>query len=291
MESWEIPNAEFVKKHGLTSRDRQVPEPDVTVEMEAGKVYSCADLPSIDIAEGVTASVCWGRGTLLEWLKMAPNTAYPEQAMTGELITAAQSGSATCTLDGQALDLGSNSLLYLTEPMRRSLQAGPDGFEAMEVFSPVLVDHLALAGTVLPDEADVTFPDQGIDKSSLEPGRVYGFGDIPRKPIRLPGQDPDVTPSAYTTLMWGKNFMLSFISMDGNASFPNHFHPEDQLMMALGGSMKEGIIGDWRPMSGDRKDVILQPGGMVHAAQISPDGVNVVDVFWPVRPDYLSILK
>ena len=220
---------------------------------------------------------------------MAPGAVYPEQALSGELITAVQSGSATCTLDGQTLELGSGSFLYLTEGRHRSLRAGPDGLVAMEVFSPVLVDHLALAGTVLLHD-DVTFPDQGIE-ASLEPGKVYGCGDIPRKPILMPGRDPSAKPTAHTTLMWGKNFMLSFIRMDGNSSFPHHFHPEDQLMMVLNGNMEEGIDEGWHPMSGASKDVILQPGGMVHAARISPEGVDVVDVFWPVRPDYMEMVK
>jgi len=91
--------------------------------------------------------------------------------------------------------------------------------------------------------------------------------------------------------MWGRNFMLSFIRMDGNSSFPHHFHPEDQLMIVLQGDMQEGIDEGWHPMSGDNLDVILQPGGMVHAASISPEGVDVVDVFWPVRPDYMAMVQ
>ena len=289
MASWEARNAEFVEKHSLTSRDRRVPEPEVELQMEAGRVYAMADWPSIDIAEGVSASVCWGRGTLLEMLEIAPGAEYPEQAMTGEMISAVQSGSGTCSLDGQILELGTDALLYLSEGMRRSLRAGSEGLVTMEVFSPVRVDHLALAGTVLPDGANVGFPDLGVEGASLEPGRLYRFGDLPRTPIRLPGQDPSVKPSADTTLMWGKNFMLSFISMAPGFQAPNHWHPEDQLMIVQRGSMKEGIIGEWRSMGPN--EVILQPGGMVHSAQISPEGVSVVDVFWPGRPDYMELIK
>lgn len=289
MGSWEARNAAFVEEHNLTSRDRQVPDPRVELQMEAGEVYGMADWPSITINEGVSASVCWGRGTLLEWLEMAPGAAYPEQAMTGELISAVQSGSGSCCLDGQEMELGSDSLLYLTEGMRRSLRAGPEGLVAMEVFSPVRVDHLALAGTVLGDGADVGFPDLGVEAASLEPGRLYSYNAMPRTPIRLPGQDPSVKPSADTTLMWGKNFMLSFITMKPGFEAPNHWHPEDQLMIVQRGSMKEGIIGEWRSMGPN--DVILQPGGMVHAAQISPEGVSVVDVFWPGRPDYMDLIE
>ena len=283
---WVKRNARYIAENELTSREREIPEPQVTVALEAGKVYATADLPSINLAEGVKASVSWGRGTLMEWLVMEPGSSYPEQVLPGELITAVQSGSATCLVDGKELKLRNKSFLYLTEGMRRSLQAGPEGFVAMEVFSPVLSNHLALAGTSLPENAAVNFPDQGIEPS-LEPGAVYAFEDIPRKPIIMPGKE-NSAPTAHTTLMWSRNFMLSFIRMDGHSSFPHHFHPEDQLMMVLKGKMKEGIIDQWLPMQ--TMDVILQPGGMVHAADISADGVDVVDVFWPVRPDYMAMV-
>ena len=284
MEAWAGRNAEYIAEKGLTSREREVPEPEVAVAMEAGKVYATADLPGIAIAEGVKASISWGRGTLLEWLEMEPGALYPEQTLPGELITAGQGGSAICEVDGREVELGGRSFLYLTDGMRRTLRAGADGFAAMEVFSPVLAGHLELAGTKLPDGADAGFPDQGIEPS-LRAGVVYRFEDIPRQPVVMPGRE-SLPPTAHTTLMWGRNFMLSFIRMDGGSSFPHHFHPEDQLMMVLQGEMDEGIVDDWLPMK-DR-DVILQPGGMVHAARIGPAGVDVVDVFWPVRPDYMA---
>ena len=287
MEAWVSRNAAYIEENGLSSRERQVPEPEVTVAMDAGRVYATAELPAIDLAAGVRGSLSWGRGALLEWLQMDAGADYPEQTLPGELITAVQSGSATCVLDGKELELSGRSFLYLTAGMRRSLTAGPDGFVAMEVFSPVLVDHLALAGTSLRDGAVVSFPDQGTEPS-LDAGVVYAFDDIPRKPIVMPGRET-APPTAHTTLMWSRNFMLSFIHMDGNSSFPHHFHPEDQLMMVLEGEMDEGIIDGWLPMKD--LDVILQPGGMVHAAQISPGGVDVVDVFWPVRPDYMAMIQ
>ena len=285
MEAWAGRNARYIAENGLASRERQVPEPEVAVAMEAGKVYATADLPGIAIADGVKASVSWGRGTLLEWLEMEPGSVYPEQTLPGELITAVQGGSATCAVDGREVELNGRSFLYLTDGMRRTLRAGTDGFVAMEVFSPVLADHLALAGTKLPADADVGFPDQGVEPS-LQAGVVYQFEDIPRQPVIMPGRE-SLPPTAHTTLMWSRNFMLSFIRMDGGSSFPHHFHPEDQLMMVLQGEMEEGIIDDWLPMKD--LDVILQPGGMVHAASISPAGVDVVDVFWPVRPDYMAM--
>ncbi len=143
MDPWVSRNAAYIDDKGLTSRERQIPEPEVIVAMDAGRVYATGELPAIDLAAGVRASVSWGRGTLLGWLLMDAGARYRDQPLPGELITAVQSGSATCRLDGKELELSGKSFLYLTEGMRRTLTAGPDGFVAMEVFSPVLVDHLA----------------------------------------------------------------------------------------------------------------------------------------------------
>ncbi len=290
MSSWKERNAAWIEELGLTSRPREVPDTGVVLGMEEGVVYAPDELPTIDLAPGVTATVSWGKGTLLELLEMAPGAEYPEQEMEGELITITQQGSAVCTVDGEEVELGGDTVLYLTAGMRRSLRAGADGLKAMEIFSPVRPDHLKLAGTPLPQGVDGSFPDQGIERTSLQACKAYRFGDIPLIPIVLPGMDAD-NPTAHTRLMWGKNFMLSFVSMAANSTFPMHFHPEDQLMMVLNGEMEEGIIDDWLPMSGDKKDVILQPGGMVHAAKLSPRGADVIDIFWPVRPDYMALVE
>ncbi len=291
MEAWEVRNAEWVKKLELKGRDRAVPDTGVVLGMEPGKVYTPEELPAIGIAPGVGATISWAKGTLLEVLEMEPDAQYPAQTMTGELITVVEEGSTTCELDGKTLELGPDAVLYLTEGMHRALRAGPDGLKALEVFSPVRADHLRLAGTPLPEDADVSFPDQEIERSSHEPGKVYNFNEIQVTPIIMPGKSPSEPTTARTRLIWGRNFMLSFVQMDPNSSFPMHIHPEDQLMMILGGAMEEGVIDEWLPMCGDQRHVILQPGSMAHAARLSPHGADVLDVFWPVRPDYMALYE
>ena len=286
MKGWEARNGEWVEKLGLKTRDRVVPDTKVVLGMEAGAVYATEELPEVAIAPGVTARASWGRGSLLETVAMEPGAEYPEQELTGEAITRVLSGSATCVLGGRSLELVQGSLLYLTEGTKRALRAGSEGLRALEVFSPVRVDHLELAGVAHGGDADVSFPDQGVE-ASLEPGEVYAFDSMQRTPIVLPGMDADA-PTAHARLMWGRNVMLSFVSMAPNSSFPMHIHPEDQLMIILRGEMEERIIDTWLPMKGDSLDVILQPGGMIHGARLSPLGADVLDVVWPVRPDYVA---
>jgi len=288
-EQWRIRNAIVVKQNNLKTRDRVIPSTDVVLKLQPGQVYESQTLPVIQIGPGVSATVTWGQGTLLELLEMKPNAHYPQQTLSEEVFTVIQEGSATCTFAGRTLELAKDSVLYLTPGMRRSLKAGRDGLKAIEVFSPVRKDHLNLAGIKLPDNAKVSFPDQGVKQTSLDPGKVYNLNEIQWTPITLPDPTKSYPRSpAQSRLIWGKNAMLSFVRMDPNSAFPLHIHPEDQLMIALRGELVEGIMDFSYGMSGRRRDVVLQPGGMAHSAKLSEFGAEALDAFWPVRPDYIA---
>ena len=289
MSTWEERNTRMIQKLELKSRKRDVPDTGVVLGMEAGKVYAAKELPTIALAPGVKAAASWGRGTLLEVLEMEAGSQYPEQAIKGELITLVEAGSGICQVDDRSLKLEKGSIFYLTEGMRRSLQAGPEGLEALDIFSPVRPDHLALAGAPLPEGVDGSFPDLSRESPSHKAGQLYHFDELQVTPIIMPGKTAADPITARTRLIWGRHFMLSFVEMDPHTSFPMHIHPEDQLMLVREGAMEEGIIDAWLPMRGDQRHIILQPGGMIHGAKLSPEGARVVDVFWPVRPDYLDM--
>ena len=286
---WRVRNAAVVKQYDLKTRDRKIPDTDVVLKQRPGQVYEAADLPVINIAPGVTATVAWGKGAMLELVEMKPHANYPAESLVGEAITLVQEGSATCTTDGRTLQLGKDEFVFLTPGTKRSLKAGPQGLKAIEAFSPVRVDHLQLAGVELPAGAKVSFPDQGVTKTSVEPGKVYNLNEVQWTGITLPEPDKSYKRStAHSRLIWGKNMMLSFVRMDPNGEFPLHIHPEDQLMIALRGELIEGIMDFAYSMNGQRRDVVLQPGGMAHSAKLSEYGAEALDVFWPVRPDYIE---
>lgn len=288
-EQWRIRNAIVVKQNQLKTRDRTIPTTDVKLDLQPGQVYEAESLPVISLAKGVSATAAWGEGALLELLTMQPNTSYPGQKLAEELFIVVQEGSAICDIGGKSLKLSKDSVLYLTPGTSRRVEAGPTGLKAIEVFSPVRADHLELAGIKLPDDANVGFPDQGVRNSSIRPGKVYNLNEIQWTSITRPDTTLSYQRStAQSRLIWGKNTMLSFVRMDPNSSFPLHIHPEDQLMIALRGRLVEGIMDFEYPMGGEHRDVVLQPGGMAHSAKLSEFGADALDVFWPVRPDYIS---
>jgi len=285
---WRALNQKVIEEHNIKGRERDIPHTQVTPSLEAGKTVPSSELPVIRIAEGVQASVAWGEGVLMERLSMEAGSSYPEQALAEELITLVEEGSATVTVGEATFELAKESLLYLTPGSKRSLKAGEKGLKAIEVFSPVRLDHLSLAGKAHSENTRVSFPDQGVTPS-IEPNKVYNLNEIQWTGLTPPVEDKTYKRSAaLSRLIWGKNVMLSWIRMDPNSNFPLHIHPEDQLMVTLRGSLEQGILDARHPINGKEQHTHLLPGGMVHSGHMGEHGADALDIFWPVRPDYIA---
>ena len=285
---WRALNQQVIEEHNIEGREREIPHTEVTPSLEAGKTVPTAELPVIRIAEGVKASVAWGEGVLMERLSMEAGSSYPEQALAEEVITLVEAGSATCTVGEETFELTKDSLLYLTPGSKRSLKAGEEGLQAIEVFSPVRLDHLSLAGKPHADNTRVSFPDQGVTPS-IEPNKLYNVNEIQWTGLTPPAEGKTYRRSeALSRLIWGKNVMLSWIRMDPNSNFPLHIHPEDQLMITLRGSLEQGILDARHPINGKEQHTHLLPGGMVHSGHMGEHGADALDIFWPVRPDYIA---
>jgi gluconolactonase len=54
------------------------------------------------------------------------------------------------------------------------------------------------------------------------------------------------------------------------------------------GTLEQGVMDATFPESGEAGHMVFLPGGMVHSAQLGDTGADQVDVFWPVRPDYVD---
>ena len=285
---WKGLNEKVINEHKIQGRERQIPHTEVIPSLDPGKVYSSKELPSIKIAEGVKATVSWGEGALLELLEMKPGSTYPEQSLNEELITVVQEGSATCVVGEETFELKKDNILYLTPGSKRSIKAGEKGFKALEIFSPVRLDHLSLAGKKQSENARISFPDQGVTPS-IKPNKIYNLNEVQWTALTPPDKEKTYKRSAaLSRLIWGKNAMLSFVRMDPKSNFPLHIHPEDQLMITLRGSLDAGIMDDRVPLNGKEQHINLYPSNMVHSGHMGEHGADALDVFWPVRPDYIS---
>ena len=282
---WASRNQKVIDQHQVTGRTRELPPVAVPMALEDGVPVERIALPTITIAPGVAATLGWGRGALLERVEMRPGAVYPPQTLREELIIVVQDGSATIEFDGTKAELAKDHVLYLQPGSVRSVTAGPRGWTAFEVYSPVRLDHLALAGRNT-SGVNPGFPDQGVTPS-LRPGAVVNLNEIQWTPLTDPvGGQSYRRSTALSRLIWGKNAQISLIRMDPGSEIAPHRHPEDQLTHTIRGSLEQGVMDGSFPAAGAKGHMLYLPGGMVHSAKLGDTGADQLDVFWPVRPDY-----
>lgn len=83
----------------------------------------------------------------------------------------------------------------------------------------------------------------------------------------------------------GQQLMLSFVEFEPHAVVQPHSHPHEQMGLLLEGELTFVI--------GDEKQVVRPgqmwriPGGVVHSATAGDTPVKALDVFHPIREDYL----
>jgi len=284
---WAATNKKVIDESKVTGRTRDLPQIKVPIALGDGEPVEAAKLPSATLASGVTAKLWWGRGALVEDVEMRADAAYPEQTLGEELIIIGYDGSAAVQLDGKTVNVAKDQVLYLQPGTKRSVKAGAKGWKAYEVYSPIRLDHLALAGQKT-DGVSVTFPDQGVTPS-LRPGVVVQLSDIPFTPLTNPVEGTSYKrASSHSQLVWGKNAQISLVRMDPGSEFPLHIHPEDQLTHMVRGTLDQGIMDKSFAFAAAAGNTVYLPGGMVHSAKMGATGADQLDVFWPVRPDYIE---
>lgn len=285
--AWRDVNQRVIDQQKVVGRERAVPDVAVPMTLAAGVPVERSALATVTIAPGVSATLGWGRGALLERVDMQPHAVYPTQTLNEELIIVVQDGSATIDVGGKAMELAKDHVLYLQPGSVRSMKAGSSGWKAFEVYSPVRLDHLALAGQNV-SGVNPSFPDQGVTPS-LPPGVAVNLNEIQLTPLvdPLPGKTYRRS-TGMSRLIWGRNAQISLIRMDPGSEIALHRHPEDQLTHTIRGSLDQGVMDKTFPASGSAGHMLFLPGGMVHSAKLGETGADQLDVFWPVRPDYVD---
>ena len=287
---WAERNQRVVDEHRITGRARDLPPVSVPRVLADGEPVERRNLPTITIAPGVTATLGWGRGALVERVEMQANANYPSQTLNEELFVIVQDGSATIEVGGKTAELTKDHALYLQPGAVRSMRAGADGLRAFEIYSPVRLDHLAMAGQKI-DGANVSFPDQGVTPS-LQPGVVVDLNEIQWTPLidPAPGK-PYRRSTTQSRLLWGRHAQISLVRLDPQSEVALHIHPEDQLTTTVRGTIDQGVMDRTYAESGAAGHLLFLPGGMVHSGKAGDVGVDQLDVFWPVRPDYVDRAK
>ena len=71
--SWSARNQQVIAEHKIAGRTRDLPRVSVPTVLTDGEPVEGKTLPTITIAPGVTATLGWGRGALVERVDMAAN--------------------------------------------------------------------------------------------------------------------------------------------------------------------------------------------------------------------------
>ena len=88
-------------------------------------------------------------------------------------------------------------------------------------------------------------------------------------------------------MVWGQNVMAVMIELAPNARVPLHDHVSEQMTMVQKGALFLSFPGkdDVELKFGD---VLIIPSSQPHSAKSGPEGCTVMDVFSPVRQDFID---
>jgi gluconolactonase len=286
---WTAKNDALIEAQNITVRTRDdIPKGRLTPSLPDGMVTRIEKLDPVELAPGATARVYWGKGNLVAWVTLGPNAAIPEETLSGERIMVVMKGEVEQriagdfvmmravpaeTPDGTHGGTARNEFVYLEPGSRNAVRTGPEGAEFVEVSWPPRADYLAKAGI---RKAPSSRPKAEFPLGpTVRPGVVHDLYDV---------QFTELQPGADSRLIAGRGAQLSFLQMSPGMDFAAHLHPEEQLMIVLRGSIDELILDATGPMAGG--DLLYLPGGMVHGGVTGDRGCDVLDVFYPPRPDY-----
>ena len=96
----------------------------------------------------------------------------------------------------------------------------------------------------------------------------------------------ELTAGVTARPLFGSGAMINVIEFEPGATVDRHSHPHEQLGIVLRGMQAlviDGVAHELGPFEG-----YVLPGGVEHSAYCGPEGATVIDVFTPLREDYVE---
>lgn len=288
---WQAKNEELINQHKLTVREiSDLPSHAIEPNLNAGETKNLDQMDSIELYPGISARLFWGKGAMAGILRLAPNAEIPEAVLSTDRFVFVMDGRVELLINGDMVTLlsrereepdGTHSgtprtdFVYLEKGSQHAVIAGEEGAKLLEVNSPLALDYLQKAGIHdLPDEVPEL---KNTQEPSVEPNKVYDLYDIQFTPL---------ASGTFARLISGKSIQLSFVRVDPSAVVPSHIHPEEQMTLIMRGALTQSILDEEINM--EAEDIVRIPANMVHGAKIGELGTDALDIFWPVRTDYLE---
>ena len=134
-------------------------------------------------------------------------------------------------------------------------------------------------------------PETGI-VSNLEPGKVTNLRNFP---------ESEIAPGAQGRIYWGRGNLINWMILKPGAEIPPEKLPGERIMMVMKGSVQQLINGTFvsmsaydyermTPISGHRgkKEFVFLKKGAENAVKTGSEGAEILEVYWPVRLDYMK---
>ena len=86
-------------------------------------------------------------------------------------------------------------------------------------------------------------------------------------------------------LFWGDRIMVCRLRIAAHTVTPVHSHPHEQITMVERGRVRYTIEGHERVL--ETGDLLHLPSGIAHGATMLDEEVVLIDIFSPVREDFL----
>src|ERR1043166_8047511 len=99
-------------------------------------------------------------------------------------------------------------------------------------------------------------------------------------PVEYPGE------GMQRQMVVGENLMICRFRFDPYLEAPQHRHPHEQMSMVVSGGGRFFVEGEERICSPG--DVLHFPSNCLHGAPMMDDEVVLIDIFTPLREDFLT---
>ena len=95
-------------------------------------------------------------------------------------------------------------------------------------------------------------------------------------------------PAMDRQIFYGEKIMLGRNIIKANTVIPSHRHPEEQISYVISGSC-EIIIEGQEPRHAEAGAVAWFPANMAHEVRVGDEDTEILDIFDPVREDWLEL--
>lgn len=88
-------------------------------------------------------------------------------------------------------------------------------------------------------------------------------------------------------MFWGENVMVTRWELAADTVFPAHDHVSEQVTMVQRGSVTL-VFPEGQDVALSAGDMLVIPSSVPHGVKVGPEGCTVLDIFSPIRHDFIE---